>query len=150
MDETCSAVTARGEPCRNRPVVGSDRCRIHSRPALDEAAIAQLVVMLRAGNYLDVAARAAGVPVEGLSGDAAERIETARAEGEVRGIATIARAATENWQAAAWLLERQYPERWGRPAVRPNEDLPSGAAPAADGLDELASKRSARREAARE
>jgi hypothetical protein len=36
------------------------------------------------------------------------------AEAEMRDVALIAQAAKENWQAAAWRLERKYPARWGR------------------------------------
>ncbi len=32
----------------------------------------------------------------------------------MRDVAVIATAAKENWQAAAWRLERKFPERWGR------------------------------------
>jgi hypothetical protein len=124
-------------------MAGSDRCYMHRRPVLDPAAVEQLVLMLRAGNYLDVAARAAGVDPGDLT-EVRERIETARAEAEVRGIARIAQAAGESWQAAAWLLERQYPDRWGRPATRVEEKpLPPLVGP--DSLDELASRRDERR-----
>lgn len=41
-------------------------------------------------------------------------IEKALADAEVRDVAIIANAAKENWTAAAWRLERKFPERWGR------------------------------------
>lgn len=41
-------------------------------------------------------------------------IEKALADAEVRDVAIIANAAKENWQAAAWRLERKFKERWGR------------------------------------
>lgn len=44
----------------------------------------------------------------------AEAIEKADAEGELSNIRTIKTASTSTWQAAAWLLERKHPERWGR------------------------------------
>jgi hypothetical protein len=51
-----------------------------------------------------------------------ERMEEAKARGEVRNVAVIAKAATDgSWAAAAWLLERQHPERWGKPSVRERE-----------------------------
>ena len=108
----------------------------------------KLCAMLRAGNYLDVACRAAGVRANAverllvLGGPIADRIAQAAAEGEVRAVTQIAQAAATNWQAAAWLLERQHPERWSRPAVKQDDRLVTVAA---DGLDELASKRAARR-----
>ena len=140
---TCTAVTRAGEPCRNPPVEGADRCYAHRR-LVDEEAVGQLISLLRAGNYLDVAARAAGVPLDELPDELRDQLETARAEGEARGIATIAQAARTSWQAAAWLLERQYPDRWGRPAQRADEK-PGALTTGPDGLDELASKRDARR-----
>ena len=145
----CSATTKRGKPCGNEALPGSDRCHVHRRVVvLDEAAVAQLIQMLRAGNYLEVAARAAGVPLTDLPDDLLEELEGARAEGEVRAIAQIARAAMDTWQAAAWLLERQYPERWSRPATRA-EEKPVVPALGPDGVDELAGKRAARRAALR-
>jgi hypothetical protein len=38
---------------------------------------------------------------------------------EVALVAGISVAAAGSWQAAAWLLERQHPERWGNLAERP-------------------------------
>lgn len=99
-----------------------------------------LVAMLRAGNYVEVACRAVGVPrrtfdewmQRGKSGKPAdveyrefrERVAKARAMGEARNVAAIAAAAQQSWQAAAWLLERQHPERWGRVSVRYRDELP--------------------------
>jgi transposase len=111
--------------------------------------VEQVVAMLRAGNYLDVAARAAGIPLDTLSawvargGEVGQRIAQAAAEGEARNVTQIAQAARENWQAAAWLLERQYPERWSRPLAR-DTDEPAPAV-LSDAVDELADKRTARR-----
>lgn len=139
----CSQLTRRGDPCRNPALAGSSRCWSH-RVVVDEQAVAQLAALLRAGNYPAVAALATGVPLDALPNDALAEIGRARAEGEARGIATIANAAGENWQAAAWLLERQYPERWGRPAVRSAEEPPP-APPVSDSLDELARRRGVRR-----
>jgi hypothetical protein len=33
--------------------------------------------------------------------------------GEAALVLGVARAAATNWGAAAWLLERRWPERWG-------------------------------------
>ena len=42
-------------------------------------------------------------------------IQKAQADAETRNVALIAKAAQEGtWTAAAWWLERKYPERWGR------------------------------------
>lgn len=43
-----------------------------------------------------------------------EAVLAARAEYEAKNIAAIQAAASESWQAAAWLLERRYPQRWSR------------------------------------
>ena len=37
----------------------------------------------------------------------------AAATSEPRLLALVAREAPTNWRAAAWMLERRYPERWG-------------------------------------
>jgi transposase len=44
----------------------------------------------------------------------ASRIKRAETEGELELIETIKSASERQWQAAAWLLERRYPERYGR------------------------------------
>lgn len=90
--------------------------------------------MLRAGNHLEPSARAAGISESTLHSwierggrtgaanapyrDFAEAVQKARAEGEAHHVVLIARAAAKSWQAAAWLLERQYPERWGKVSDR--------------------------------
>lgn len=43
-----------------------------------------------------------------------ELLEQARAAAEADNVRVIKTAAKTNWTAAAWLLERAYPERWGR------------------------------------
>ena len=47
-----------------------------------------------------------------------------RATDEVVLVAQVAAAAKSNWRAAAWILERRYPERWAR-VRRPVEDEPT-------------------------
>lgn len=46
--------------------------------------------------------------------DFSNAIEKALAHAEIRDVAIIGKAAEENWQAAAWRLERKFPDRWGR------------------------------------
>lgn len=83
---------------------------------------------VRAGNYIETAAAYAGISKvtlydwmkrgnknqNGIFRDFLNAIEKAMAESEVRDVALIAKAAQENWQAAAWRLERKNYERWGR------------------------------------
>ena len=89
----------------------------------------KIVTALRAGNYQETAARYAGIAeptfyewmARGKSepgsiySEFAEAVEKAKADAEVRDVALIDRAAADgNWQAAAWKLERKFPNRWGR------------------------------------
>lgn len=83
--------------------------------------------VIRAGNYIETAAAYAGISKTTLydwmrKGRAQKRgkyrdfvtaVEKALAEAEIRDVMIIAKAAEENWQAAAWRLERKFPERWG-------------------------------------
>lgn len=48
-------------------------------------------------------------------------LKKADAEREAALVSRIMRASDDTWQAAAWLLERRYPERYAKP-VRPVED----------------------------
>ncbi|WP_373896370.1 hypothetical protein [Virgibacillus sp. CBA3643] len=41
-------------------------------------------------------------------------IEKALAYAEIRDVAIIGQAAEDNWTAAAWRLERKFPDKWGR------------------------------------
>lgn len=50
-----------------------------------------------------------------------EQLKKADAEREAALVSRIMRASDDTWQAAAWLLERRYPERYAKP-VRPVED----------------------------
>jgi hypothetical protein len=121
--------------------------------------------MLRAGNYIGVCCHAVRITRQtfalwmqrGLSDadadapfrDFRERVEQARAEGEVRNVTHIAKAATTSWQAAAWLLERQFPERWGRPSAPQRQDVEKDEPGEAEfdpfaEVDELAERRRSR------
>ena len=48
-------------------------------------------------------------------------MKKADAEREAALVTRIMRASDDTWQAAAWLLERKYPDRYAKP-VRPVED----------------------------
>ena len=43
-----------------------------------------------------------------------DAVEKALAAAEIRDVMIIGKAAETQWQAAAWRLERKFPERWGR------------------------------------
>jgi hypothetical protein len=93
----------------------------------------RILQAVQAGNYLDTAAQYAGIDastmrrwvVKGEAPNAAEpyrsfctALKSARATAEVRSVALIQSAASNGtWQAAAWYLERSYPDRWGRTRV---------------------------------
>ena len=182
----CVAQTAKGRPCRNRAMPGSDLCSIHigrtRRPtALTDAIRDELASLLRAGNYAGTALAAVNVPkatfyewLDRGAGDESpepyrafrQTIDRARSEGEARNVLIIRTAATgmgtpgepgyrpPDWKAAAWILERQHPDRWGR--VRPNEpdadepvtvqaDDPFAQLPGDPIHDELAQRRASRR-----
>jgi transposase len=89
----------------------------------------KIVTALRAGNYQETSATYAGISVPTFYGwmdrgrnepgsiysEFLEAVEKAKADAEVRDVALIDRAAADgNWQAAAWKLERKFPNRWGR------------------------------------
>src|SRR5512140_887780 len=108
------------------------------RPKLEPALTQRLVDLIRAGNYLEVAATAAGIHRSTLHrwmrhGRAQQRgryrkflsaVEKAQAESESRDVAIIAKAASDDWKAAAWRLERKQPRRYGpRVAVSVQQEL---------------------------
>ena len=88
----------------------------------------KIVDAIRLGNYIETAAAYAGISKSTLydwlkkggrarSGkyrEFSDAVEKALAESEMRDVAVITAAAKENWQAAAWRLERKFPDRWGR------------------------------------
>jgi transposase len=167
----CTAKTARGKRCKRAAVKGSDPAlcvshvggKVGRKTGLTDEIADRLVQLLQAGNYLETALAAAGVARSTFydwmdrgdpDGTAAadepfrafrERVDHARAEGEARNVALVARAAATDWKAAAWMLERQFPERWSRTQQRP-ADTPPPAAPTSspDAFDELDARRSKR------
>ena len=105
-----------------------------ARPSKLTAEVQQRIVdAIAAGNYMETAAHYAGIHKDTLyewlkrgraakKGDEtytafAQAVEEALARAEIRDVALIARAAEHVWQAAAWRLERRYPEKWGRRKV---------------------------------
>ena len=88
----------------------------------------RIVQAIRAGNYAESAARAAGIAAStyyrwmergeresaGAFREFAEAVRLAEAEAEVHAVAIIRRAMGEDWRAALAYLERRYPGRWRR------------------------------------
>jgi transposase len=89
----------------------------------------QITKLISEGNYVEVACSAVGIGKTTFyrwleAGDSAQSgifrdfwnaIKKAEAEAETKYTGVIKDAAnTGNWTAAAWWLERRYPERWGK------------------------------------
>jgi transposase len=169
----CVGTTAQGNACKCFAVEGSTYCiahigRVRRQPALTPEITARIANIVSSGSYLTTAIAAAGVPRQTFYGwwkrgdpdgedpseagfrDMRERIERARAEGEARNVAVIAKAAQDaNWQAAAWMLERSFPERWARPSQRPEDATAADSTPASTDdpfgeVDELHQRRQRR------
>ena len=103
---------------------------------------AELVKMIQAGNYMETAAAFVGISISTMRDwirrgereaqrfideprarpiksetpflEFSAAIKKAQAAAEIRDVIIIGDAARESWQAAAWRLERKYPEKWGR------------------------------------
>lgn len=92
-----------------------------------------IVQNIENGNYISVAAQCAGInktthnrwmekgrnaiergDYENEFAQYFEAVTTARAKAEGTNVFVIKQATHDNWQAAAWWLERTFPERWGR------------------------------------
>lgn len=84
----------------------------------DKETAEQLIEVVRAGNYISVACGAVGIAKSTLyewiktKPEFSNAIKKARHEAQARNVAIIAKAATKQWQAAAWYLERKHPEKW--------------------------------------
>ena len=87
----------------------------------------KVVNLLRRGNYVETAAACVGISRDTfyewmkkgakgvkLYGAFAQVVHQALAESEAMDLAIIQRASTTQWQAAAWRLERRFPEKYGR------------------------------------
>jgi transposase len=90
---------------------------------------AKICSAIQAGNFIEIAAAYAGIrkatlhnwlrrgarQTQGIYHAFSEAAEKALADSEARDVALIAKAAADGqWQAAAWRLERKFPDRWGR------------------------------------
>ena len=88
---------------------------------------ARICAAIAAGSYLEPAAAFAGICEATLHNwlargerepgpyrDFLEAVKKAEAEIELHCVKQIREAIRTQWTAAAWLLERKYPGRWGR------------------------------------
>ncbi len=101
------------------------RCKL--TPELQD----RIVELIRAGNYIETVCQAVGIgkttfyrwlergrnskTKKGKFWEFWNAIKKAESEAEAFYLDQIRKAAVEGrWQAAAWYLERKYPDRWGR------------------------------------
>jgi hypothetical protein len=104
------------------------------RTLLDDRPEKIIVDAVQAGATLKVASEAAGVSYaavrewlrrgrdendrsgdpEGVYAAFVQKVEAANARGEIALVARVRQAASESWQAAAWMLERKYSDRWAK------------------------------------
>ena len=111
----------------------------------------KIITAIRAGNYIETAAAYAGINKSTLYDwlkrgerekqrvaknprykirksekpyvEFSNAVEKALAEAEIRDVAIIGKAAEEQWQAAAWRLERKFPHKWGRKVIEHSGSL---------------------------
>lgn len=89
----------------------------------------EIIKAIKAGNYIETACALVGISKETLyywlrRGAEAKRnniykqfsdaVKKAMAFAEARDVSIIGEAGKTNWQAAAWRLERKFPDKWGR------------------------------------
>jgi len=116
-------MTRTGHRCRRDALAGESYCGPHlrhARTAYTPELAARLLGMLRAGNSIRASARACGLGdatvrdwiARGAGGrepyvEFAADVHAARAQAEVRNVAQVSKAASEDWHAATWMLERR-------------------------------------------
>ena len=109
---------------------------------LNEDITEEIVKAIKLGNYLETAAAYVGISkstlydwlrrgkreIERVEKDSRRKVkqdeqiyvdfsyavQKALAESEMRDVLNISRASEIQWQAAAWRLERKFPDKWGR------------------------------------
>jgi transposase len=100
-----------------------------ARPTKLTAQLEEKVVQaIRAGNYAEIACRAAGIApstfyrwlergereTDGIHNHFTQAVRLAEAEAEVHAVALVRRAMSDDWRAALAYLERRHPARWRR------------------------------------
>ena len=88
----------------------------------------RIVRAVRAGNYAEQSARAAGIAAStyyrwleqgkqakhGIQRELYEAVKRAEAEAEVHAVAVLRKQMPDDWRAALAYLERRHPQRWRR------------------------------------
>jgi len=100
-----------------------------AKSKLTEDLISRIVPIIEEGNFAEVAYSSVGIgkttfyrwlslgekATTGVYRDFWNAIKKAEAIAETRYLGVIRDAANSgNWTAAAWYLERRYPDRWGK------------------------------------
>lgn len=112
---------------------------------MTEEAIDCILRCVAAGLHPDRAAAAAGVSSSTMRNHKrrhpgfATQLKKAQADAEASFLSRIVRHSDERWQAAAWILERRWPERWRQQTgndlkVKVRNETPGPAAPAGEEL----------------
>ena len=140
VERGCAACKRNGERCRNRPMHGRAVCKAHAgddnlgRPSKFTPETRERITQgLAGGLTCKDAAVYAGISKETLKawvgrghqqqengpadGDYAHflrEIEEAEARYKVRALGLISTAMTKDWKAAAWVLERKFPDEWAK------------------------------------
>jgi len=82
--------------------------------------VEKVAVLLKVGVSVSAACELAGVDYEEFRkvlerrGDLRSMVERAKAEAELMAVKAILEAAKKDWRAAAWFLERRFPEYWSK------------------------------------
>ncbi len=88
----------------------------------------RIITAISAGNSRDISAAYAGISPKtlfewlkkgraakaGIHREFADAVEKADAEAEVYAVGVVRKAMPDQWQAAAWWLERRKPQDWAR------------------------------------
>jgi len=100
-------------------------------------------VMISVSTFCRWMAEGETAPKGSKSREFLECMEKAKSEAIHRNLLQIQRAAAKDWRAAAWFLERRYPEDWSlkrrlknsTPCPEPNQAPKSMTAPEAEKLE---------------
>lgn len=109
--------------------------RVGARPKLDKATESTILKYVGAGMPYAYAAQSAGITdrtlyawmargrkeKSGIYVQFLHAIKKARSDAMLRNVAIIQTAAQKTWQAAAWWLERQFPDEFANSAATVRE-----------------------------